>query len=346
MMEILGMPWVQLTGFGLAGIVVGMLVERVVFARVSRFTATTRYKWDDVLLRSMSGLLTIWFGAIGLYVALSLSDVELGPLARAAFTIVLFGSVAIAGMRFAGGVVEIVSGQALGMTRSPTLVANLARLIVAVLGLVLILQNLGIDITPLITALGIGGLAVALALQDTLGNLFAGVHIILSRQVRPFDHVRLSTGDEGKVIDVRARNTTIETGDGSLLVVPNSTLATSIFKNHTLPTPLHWVTVDATVSYENDLERVERVTLDVAREVLAQVEGGVVEQEPTALFRAFGPTGVDLTLRVQVRDFPHAGRVRHELVKRLHRRFAAEGVGVPHPPPPPPGAPAPPPPQR
>lgn len=347
MIRFLSLPWVQIMGFGLAGVFLGVLAERLVFARLSRFTATTRYKWDDVLLKSMSGLLTVWLGAIGLYLALSISGVELSPLARAAFTIVLFGSVAIAGMRFAGGVVEIVSGQALGMTRSPTLVVNLARLIVGVLGLVLILQNLGINITPLITALGIGGLAVALALQDTLGNLFAGVHIILSRQVRPFDFVRLSTGDEGRVIDVLARNTTIETGDGSLLVVPNSTLATSIFKNHNLPTLRSWVAVDAAVSYDNDLDHVERVSLDVAREVLRDVEGGVVDQEPMVLFRAFGPTGVELTLRMQVREFPNQGRVRHELVKRLHRRFAAESIGVPHPaPPPPPAAPAPPPPRR
>jgi small-conductance mechanosensitive channel len=257
-------------------------------------------------------------------------------MARAAFTIVLIGSVAIAGMRFAGGVVEIVSGQALGMTRSPTLVVNLARLLVAILGVVLILQNLGINITPLVTALGIGGLAVALALQDTLGNLFAGVHIILSRQVRPFDHVRLSTGDEGRVIDVRARNTTIETGDGSLLVVPNATLATSIFKNHTLPTPRYWVSLDMGVSYESELEHVQRVVLEVARDVLSTVKGGVAEQDPTVFFRAFGPTSVELTVRLQVREFVDQGPVRHELVKRLHRRFGAEGILIPHPPPPPP----------
>src|SRR5688572_22231607 len=286
MMEVLRLPWVLLPASGLAGLLIGAVIERIVIARLGRYTATTRFKWDDLLLKSLGGLLTVWFGVFGLYLALSTSGVVLSPMARAVFTIVLIGSVAIAGMRFAGGAVEIVSGQALGMTRSPTLVVNLARLLVAILGLVLVLQNLGINITPLITALGIGGLAVALALQDTLGNLFAGVQIVLSRQVRPYDFVRISTGDEGRVIDVRARNTTIETGDGSLLVVPNSTLATSIFKNHTLPTPQYWVNVDAGVSYDNDLQHVERVTLDVAREVLATVEGGVTDQGPAVLFRA------------------------------------------------------------
>jgi small-conductance mechanosensitive channel len=339
MMDILRTPWVVVTAAGLAALLAGVLVERLLVARVSRFTASTRFKWDDLLLTSLRGVLTVWLAAFGVYLALSLTGLELRPWTRAAFTIVLIGSVALAAMRFAAGAVEIASGQALGMTRSPTLVVNVARLIVAALGVVLILQNLGIDITPLITALGIGGLAVALALQDTLGNLFAGVHIILSRQVRPFDYVRLSTGDEGKVIDVLARNTTIETADGSLLVVPNSTLATSIFKNYTLPMPRFWVSVDTAVTYESDLDHVERVTLEVARDVLAQVEGGMTDPGPTVLFRALGPTGIELTVRLPVREFPSQGPVRHELVKRLHGRFAAEGIAIPHPAPPPGGLP-------
>jgi len=334
MMEFLRIPWVLATAYGLAGYLLGVLAERLVVARIGRFTATTRFKWDDLVLTSLRGLPAVWLGSFGVYLGLTATDVEMTPFTRAVFTIVLIGSVAVAGMRLAGGAVSIVSGQALGMTRSPTLVVNLARLVVAVLGVVLVLQNLGINITPLITALGIGGLAVALALQDTLGNLFAGVHIILSRQVRPFDFVRLSTGDEGKVIDVRGRNTTIETGDGSLLVVPNSTLATSIFKNHTLPTPQYWVSVDAGVSYANDLQHVERVTLEVAREVLTSVEGGMTEQAPTVLFNRFGPTSVELTVRMQVREFPNQGPVRHEFIKRLHRRYADEGIVIPHPAPP------------
>ncbi len=331
MMEILRIPWVLATAYGLAGFLLGNLVERLVVARISRFTASTQLKWDDLLPSSLRGLPTVWLGALGVYLGLTAADLETTPFTRAVFTIVLIGSVAVAGMRLAGGAVGMVSGQALGMTRSPTLVVNLARLIVAVLGVVLILQNLGINITPIITALGIGGLAVALALQDTLGNLFAGVQIVLSRQVRPFDIVRISTGDEGRVIDVRARNTTIETGDGSLLVVPNSTLATSIFKNHTLPTPRYWVTVDTGVSYTSDLDHVERVTLEVAREVLTGIEGGMTEQAPAVLFNRLGPTSVELTVRMQVREFSNQGSVRHEFIKRLHRRYAAEGIVIPSP---------------
>lgn len=332
MIEFLELPWVQRVAFGVGGFVLGRLVELLVVARIRRFAATTRFTWDDLLLKSVRGLPTIWLGAGGLYLALTVDGVELGPWLGAAFTIVLIGSVALAFMRLAAGAVETVSAQAMGAKQSPTLVVNLVRLAVASLAAILVLQNLGINITPLITALGIGGLAVALALQDTLGNLFAGVHIILSRQVRPQDFVRLSSGEEGRVTDVRARNTTIETvPDGSLLAVPNSVLASSIVKNYTLPTTELWVSVSVGVSYDSDLDEVQRVTLEVAREVLASVEGGMSEQPPLMLYREFGPSSIDFVVRLQVRDFQSQGAIRHEFIKRLHRRYDHEGIEIPFP---------------
>lgn len=334
MIDFLSLPWVRRVVFGAGGLIVGLLLERVVVDRVRRLAERTRFKWDDLVIRSFRGLPTVWLGTLGLYLALMVGGSE--PLTlgwfRTAITLVLIGSVVVAGMRLAGGAVEIMSSQAQGTIRSPTLVVNLARLAVAVLGLVLILQNLGIEITPLITALGIGGLAVALALQDTLGNLFAGVQIILSRQLRPHDYVRLASGEEGWVTDVRARNTTIETfPDGNLLAVPNSVLASSIVKNFTLPRKVMWVSVNVGVSYSSDLLRVELVTKEVARAVIAEVDGGVKDEEPIMLYKGFGASSIDFEVRMLVRDFRSQGPVRHEFVKRLHRRYAAEGIEIPFP---------------
>ncbi len=332
MIELLQLPWVQRLAFGLGGLLLGFLVERLVVARIRHFVESTRSRWDDVLLRSIRGLPTIWLGAVGIYMALTVDGYQPGAWLRTSLTIVFIASLALAGMRLAASAVEIVSAQAMGAMQSPTLVVNLARAAVVLLAGVLVLQNLGINITPLITALGIGGLAVALALQDTLGNLFAGVQIILSRQVRPMDFVKLSSGEEGRVADVRARNTTIETfPDGSLLAVPNSVLASSIVKNYTLPTTELWVTLNVGVSYASDLERVQNVTLEVAREVLARVEGGMQEQPPIMLYREFGASSIDFVVRLKVREFQSQGPVRHEFIKQLHRRYAAEGIEIPFP---------------
>jgi len=247
-------------------------------------------------------------------------------------TVVLIGSIAIAGMRAIGSAVEMLSGRAEGAIGSPTLVVNMARLAVGVLGVFIILQNLGIDITPLITALGIGGLAVALALQDTLGNLFAGVQIILTKQVRPQDYVRLDSGQEGWVTDVKSRNTTILTfPDGNLLAVPNSLLASSVVKNFSMPRKALWVSVEVGVSYDSDLDHVERVTLEVARQVLSAEDGGMSNEEPIVRFHTFGDSSINFELRMLVREFESQAPIRHELIKSLHQRFNAEGIEIPFP---------------
>ena len=332
--ELFAEPWAQALGYVLLGLLVGLLVEKVIAVRVRRLAKETRYQWDDMVVGALRGLPTLWAGLLGVYLAAQVGALPtlLSSVVVDGVMILAIATFALAGMRLAGSSIEAFSAQTQDAMGSPTLVVNLAKGAIAVIGLFIILQNLGIQITPLITALGIGGLAVALALQDTLGNLFAGVHIILSRQVRPRDYVRLSSGEEGWVTDVKGRNTTINTfPDGNLLMVPNSVLASQIVKNYTLPRAALWVDVGVGVAYDSDLERVQEVALDVATQVLADVEPDFPSEDPIVLFQAFGSSSVDLTVRLNVREFRRQGPVRHEFIKRLHRRFKEEGIEIPFP---------------
>ena len=334
MAEFFQIEWVQRTVLIVGGALVGFLLERVVVVRAHRIAKKTRFKWDDLVIDSVRGVPTVWLTCGGIYLALGVGTPD--PLVVSStvsvLTVILIGSIAIAGMRATGAAVEMLSGRTEGAIGSPTLVVNMARLAVGVLGVFLILQNLGIDITPLITALGIGGLAVALALQDTLGNLFAGVQIILSKQVRPRDYVRLDSGDEGWVTDVKSRNTTILTfPDGNLLAVPNTLLASSVVKNFSMPRKALWVSVEVGVSYDSDLQRVEEVTLDVARQVLSAVDGGVLNEDPVVRYHTFGDSSINFEIRMLVREFESQGPIKHELIKRLHERFNEEEIEIPFP---------------
>ena len=334
MTEFLENPWIQRVGFVVGGVVVGVLLEFIVIRRVHKLAERTRFKWDDLLVGSIRGVATMWMGAGGVYLALNVGTVDplLVNTIQSVLMVLVLGSLVIAGMRIVGGGVEMLSGRAGGAIKSPTLVVNLARIAVGVLGLFIILQNLGIDITALITALGIGGIAVALALQDTLGNLFAGVQIILSKQVRQRDYIRLSSGEEGWVTDVKGRNTTIQTfPDGNLVTVPNAMLASSIVKNFSMPRTALWVTLEVGVSYDSDLDHVEAVALEVAGQVLAEVDGGVPGEEPIVRYHTFADSSVNFDVRMMVREFESQGPVRHEFIKRLHRRFGDEGIEIPFP---------------
>jgi len=334
MTDFMQSPWVQRIVFVLGGIVLGYLVERLVIGRAHKLAVSSRFKWDDLIVESIRGLPTVWLSSAGAYFALNVGVAP--PLVMSSVQGILMalviGSVAVGGMRLAGGAVEVLSTSTQGAIRSPTLVVSLAKAAVGVLGVFIILGNLGIEIAPLITAFGIGGLAVALALQDTLGNLFAGVQIILSRQVRPRDYVQLSSGEEGWVTDVKGRNTTIQTfPDGNLVVVPNSLLASSIVKNFSFPRSALWVSLDVGVSYDSDLKHVERVTLEVATEVLEEIDGGMPGEKPVVFFNAFGASSIDFQVRMMVREFRSQGPIRHEFIKRLHRRFGEEGIEIPFP---------------
>jgi len=147
--------------------------------------------------------------------------------------------------------------------------------VIYLIGFLVALDYLGVSITPLITALGVGGLAVALALQDTLSNLFSGLNILMTRKIRPGDFIRLDTGEEGVVCDITWRNTTIRALENNMVIVPNGKLGGAIVTNTHLPEKEMGLFVPVTVAFDNDLALVERVTLEVAREVLTAPERAI-----------------------------------------------------------------------
>ncbi len=243
-----------------------------------------------------------------------------------ALLVMLIASVTWMLSRLIGGLLSTHAD--VGALPSATVITNIARGLVLLLGLLVILQTLGVSITPMITALGVGGLAVALALQDTLANLFAGLHILLSRQVHTGDFVRLETGQDGYVQDVTWRYTSI-LRDDSLLVVPNAKLAAAITMNFTRPDAEVTVPVEVIVTYDADLDLVERVSTEVVREVMKEVDGGVPTASPKIRFHKLGVASIQFTATLTARDVASQPLIRHEFIKRLLRRFRLEGIELP-----------------
>ena len=181
-------------------------------------------------------------------------------------------------------------------------------------------------------ALGIGGLAVALALEETLNNLFSGVQIIASQLVRPGDYVRLDAGYEGYVTDIKARNTTIRAyPENNRIIVPNRILASSIVINYSLPEKNLWVDLSVGVAYDSDLEQVEQITLDVAQEICQRFEGASSEHEPVLRYEEFGDSSINFRVRILVNAFEDQFLIKHAFIKALHKRFNTEGIEIPFP---------------
>ena len=199
------------------------------------------------------------------------------------------------------------------------------------LGGLLVLDLLNINITPLIAALGLGGLAVALALQPTLANLFAGTYVMTEGVIAPEDYISLEGGITGYVVEVGWRSTRIRTWENNLVVVPNNRFAETIITNYQQPISAVNVYLVCGVSYESDLRRVEQVCLEVMDEVLDTVPQAVKEYGSYFGYESFGDSNVNFWLFLQAKNRLDSFIVQTELMKLLHARLGEEDITINYP---------------
>jgi len=231
--------------------------------------------------------------------------------------------------RILGRLVAVYTQREASRLPSSTIFVNLARGTVWILGGISVLAALGVSIAPLVTALGVGGLAVGLALQPTLENVFSGVQVLASRQIEPGDFIRLETGEEGSVLDVTWRNTTIRRPSNEVVIVPNSVIGRSLITNFSRIDSEFVLTVPLSIAYGSDLEVVEGLALKTAEEVVAEVAGCVPGDEPSVRFADITPPTVIVNTTIRVMSYPERIEVRHQFIKRLQRRLAEAGVEAP-----------------
>lgn len=211
------------------------------------------------------------------------------------------------------------------------IIQKAVRLVIFLIGLLIIFDALGISITPLLTTLGVAGIAIALALQETLSNFFAGFYIMADRPIRVDDYIKLDTGEEGYVTDIGWRSTKIRSLPNNIIVIPNQKLTKAVITNYYLPEQEMACLVQVGVSYDSDLEEVEKVTIDVAKKVLKKVVGGVEDFEPFIRYHTFSDFSINFTVILRVREYVDKYLVTHEFVKELHRRYEEEGIVIPYP---------------
>ncbi|HHL40999.1 MAG TPA: mechanosensitive ion channel family protein [Deltaproteobacteria bacterium] len=318
----------------LAVLTVLLLLRSIFFRAVSRWARKTETGLDDLVIESFRTPSLYLALVISLYIAIGTSRlpqryVEYGLKALFVFIIfsatLLFAKIGTALVRKAverSGVDVPVTG----------LSQSVVNVVIYSIGLLIIFNGLGISITPIITALGVGGLAVALALQDTLSNLFAGIHILLEKPLRVGDYVKLDSGEEGYVSDIGWRTTRIRMLANNIVIVPNSRLAKATITNYFMPERRMSLLIPVAVSYDSDPQRIEDILLDEAKRGAGEINGLLADPPPFVRFSpGFGDSSLNFTLICQVGEFVDQYYVQHELRKRIFRRFREEGVEIPFP---------------
>jgi len=321
-------------GIGLGAALVLLLARYYLFRWLVRLTARSRIRLDNIIIESLRVPTILWCIALGL-----MAGLEVSPLPPRLAT---FGTGVVAAVVILSICIVVANAAAKGLHRLAHrmqiesaltgLGTTLIKALIFTLGGLFILQSLGVSITPLVAALGIGGLAVSLATQDTLANLFAGVHILVEEPVRVGDYVRLDIGHEGYVTDVGWRSTRIRMLSNNMIIVPNAKLAQTILTNYHLPERRMSLGVPVPVSYAADPDHVEKVLLEEATRAAAEVSGLLADPLPSVRFiPGFGESSMNFTLDVQVGEFVDQYLVQHELRKRIFRRFRQEGIEIPLP---------------
>ncbi|MBI3988620.1 MAG: mechanosensitive ion channel [candidate division NC10 bacterium] len=319
-------------GVGIAAAL--LLVRGLIFKALHRWAARTETHLDDLIIKVSKGPSLFWALAAGLYGTLETAPIpgNLTKLAHTLLSAVVILSVSWAVANLLAGLITYYADRVRLDVPVTGLGRTLTKVIVLLLGGFILLNNLGISITPLLTALGVGGLAVALALQDTLSNLFAGLHILIEKPVRVGDYIRLDSGQEGYVVDIGWRTTRIRMLPNNMIIVPNSKLAQAIVTNYDLPEKRMALSVPISVSYKSDPEQIERILVEEAKKAAGEVPGLRADPPPFVRFiPGFGDSSLDFTLICQVEEFVDQYLVQHELRKRIFRRFKEEGVEIPFP---------------
>lgn len=316
-----------------AACVGGLIARHIVGRRLAALALRTGGQWDDAVVAAIDKHVPFWSLLLGTYLAAGVWT--LPPSARTALNgglfVLVVGSLTFTSANLLAGLARQYGHTVQDALPITTLTENVVKIAVLTMGFLVILNGLGLSITPILTALGVGGLAVALALQDTLANLFAGFYVTVARQIRVGDYVRLDTGEEGYLVDIAWRAARIRMLPNNTVLVPNAKLAQAIVVNYHLPDKELAVLVEVGVDYDSDLEHVERVTCDVAREVMRAVPGAVPHFEPFIRYHTFGESSINFTVILRAGEFVDQYVVKHEFVKRLHRRYREERITIPFP---------------
>lgn len=311
-----------------------LIIRTIFFSLLHRWSEKTKTELDNLIIGSIkipSFLLCI---GVAVYIGLETSEIPSKYsiyFIKATHVIIIFSVTVACANLITKLFINYVERKAISV-QSTGLLNTIIKISIYLIGFIIILHLFGISIAPLITALGIGGLAIGLALKDTLENLFAGIHIMTEKTIRIGDFIRLENGQEGFVEDISWRTTRIRMIPNNMIIIPNSKLAQSIVVNYYLPEKRMSLQIPISVSYASEPEKIEKILIEEVKKASEEISGLLKEPEPAVRFMpGFGENSLDFTLVCHIGEVTDQFIVQNELRKRIFKRFKEEGIEIPFP---------------
>ncbi len=312
-----------------------LMVKKIAVNVIRKITSRTPTHLDDIILKAANFPITLLIFASGAAIIEQAMPRDASQPLTQYFVLLLKAATVVAAVlfcdKFVSSLIKEYSPRIEILKTTGGVARGFVRFLVIGLGVLILLDSFGISITPLIASLGIGSLAVALALQPTLENLFSGVQIVTDKPILVGQFVKLESGEEGYVHKIGWRSTWIRTLPNNIVVIPNKVLVNSRIINYYYPDKELAVTLEMGVHYGSDLEKVERVTIEVAKAILKQTPGGVASFEPFIRYHTFSDFSINFTVVLRGHEFVDQHLLKHEFIKHLHKRYNEEGIVIPYP---------------
>jgi small-conductance mechanosensitive channel len=325
--------YILILSITVGGFILGGIIEKIGLNRLAKFAKRTHFEYDDIFVHSLFGIviatgtcLSYWISSNYLLSSENFLIIS-NKICSAVFVlifVIFFGKLLVK-------LIKHKTNLEPGSQNSSSIILNITRIGVFLIGVMLILQTFGISIAPILTALGVGGLAIALALQETLSNLFSGIQIIASKKIRNGDYIKLDSLEEGYVQDITWRNTIIKNLQNNIIIIPNSKLSSVIITNFNFPDTEVSLVLEVGVSYDSDLDKVEKVTIETAKSICQTIEGGLRDFEPYIRYHTFDDSSVNFRVILRVMEFENQFMIKHELVKALHKAYKINDIEIPFP---------------
>ncbi len=312
-----------------------LILKKLFYRKIRNLAKYTASDIDDIFREALEKPLLFIILISGLYILQSIFGFGLeGEFLKTidvVFKVAAIASVMVFCDKFVKGFIKGHAETVPVLKSSQGMVLMTIRGIVIAIGALVVLDSIGVSITPILASLGVGSLAVALALQPTLENFFSGVQLIADKPIELGQFIKLESGEEGYVEKIGWRSTWIRMLPNNMIIIPNKVLVNSRVLNYHYPEMELAVLVEAGVHYDSDLERVEKITLEVAEETLKSVEGAIASFKPVLRYHTFADSSVNFTVILRAKEFTAGPPLKHEFIKRLRKRYAAEGIVIPYP---------------
>jgi MscS family membrane protein len=329
--------------YAIATIVIGLVLAGIanfIVRWLKKIAETTETQWDDILITAFGTPVQVGIIAITFYIALKYFGVVPTQYEWVISDKVLNSLYIVIGTWIASTLLhDIVQiyGHALAEKsegdwddRLIDLLELAARYIIWFIGIMLILINLEINITPFLAGAGIAGLAFALAAQDLISNFFGGAIITVDKPFKVGDRIKVDAYI-GDVVNVGARSTRLRTLDSQIVTIPNNKITSNIIVNYAEPDQKLRITIPVTVAYGSDIPRVKQILLEVAQDVIKNDTILLEDPAPKVFFLEFGDSSLKFVLYVWAKVYNLPDDVKDAINTRIAERFASEGIDIPFP---------------